>query len=104
MEPLSTTPRSPLAEMPEANYLIGHEDGPYYRLIMRYFYERHRAHAHYVRSDEIVAYVRRVFPDYDDEACRRHLAQMEAWRLVRALPEQMRPATVADLRRRPRVY
>jgi uncharacterized protein (TIGR02677 family) len=90
--------------MPEANYLVGHQDGPYYRLIVRCFYERHRAHANYLRSDEIASYVQRVFPHYDEEACRRHLDQLEHWRLVRVLPEQSRPQNLLELRQRPRVY
>lgn len=93
-----------IQDMPEANYLIGHADGPHYRLIIRLFYERYRAHAHYVQSDDVVAYVREVFPDYGDEACLRHLDQLEKWRLVRTLPEQMKPASLAELRRRPRTY
>ncbi|HCC33352.1 MAG TPA: TIGR02677 family protein [Clostridiales bacterium] len=96
--------RSPLEEMPEANYLVGHQDGPYYRLIVRFFYERHRAHANYVRSDEIAAHLHRVFPEYDETACRRHLDQLERWRLVRVLPEQSRPRNLLELRLRPRTY
>lgn len=102
--PVSLRPRYYLDDMPEANYLIGNPDGPYYRLIMRHFYDRHRAHAHYVRSDEIVARVRETFPGYDEPACRRHMDQLQEWRLVRALPEQNRPATLLELRNRPRTY
>ena len=97
-------PRHYLADMPEANYLVGHPDGPYYRLIMRHFHERHREHAHYVRSDEIVARVRETFPEYDEASCRRHMDQLQEWRLVRVLPEQSRPATLLELRNRPRTY
>lgn len=93
-----------LDELTEANYLIGHEDGPKYRLIVRYFYEQYRAHSNYVRSDEIVDYVRQVFPDYDEIACRRHLDQLERWKVVRLLPEQSKPANLIELRQRPRVY
>jgi len=101
---VSTERRSVLQEMPEANYLVGHLDGPHYRLIMRFFYERHRAHVHYVRSDEIVEYVRRVFPDYGDDACRRQLDQLAKWCLIRVLPEQSKPTSLVELRRRPRTY
>ncbi len=90
--------------MPEVGYLVGYSDGPYYRLIIRYFYERHRAHAHYIRSDELVARVRETFPGYEESACRRHMDQLQAWHLVRALPEQSRPATLLELRNRPRTY
>ncbi|MDQ7794942.1 MAG: TIGR02677 family protein [bacterium] len=96
--------RSPLEEMPEANYLVGHQDGAYYRLIVRFFYERHRAHANYVRSDEIKAHLQQVFPDYGETACLRHLDQLERWRLVRLLPEQSRPRNLLELRQRPRTY
>jgi uncharacterized protein (TIGR02677 family) len=101
---VTATPRGVIDEMPEANYLIGHQDGPYYRLIVRFFFERYRAHAHYVRSDEVLARLRETFPGYDEAACRRHLDQLEGWRLVRALPEQSRPATLLELRHRPRTY
>ncbi len=97
-------PRHYLDEMPEAGYLAGHPDGPYYRLIVRHFYERHRAHAHYVRSDEVAARVRETFPAYDEDACRRHMDQLQEWRVVRALPEQSRPSTLLELRNRPRTY
>lgn len=101
---MSTERRGILQEMPEANYLVGHPDGPQYRLIMRFFYDRHRAHAHYVRSDEIIEYVRGVFADYGDDACRRQLDQLAKWRLVRVLPEQSKPTSLVELRRRPRTY
>lgn len=41
--------RSVTAEVPEANYLVGSTDGPgpYYRLLMRCFYERYRSHVSY---------------------------------------------------------
>lgn len=93
-----------LDDLPEANYLIRHDDGPKYRLIIRHFYERHREHASYVRSDEIIRYVRRVFPDYDDAACHRNLDQLVQWKLIRLLPEQSKPANLLELRQRPRVY
>ncbi|KKM11096.1 hypothetical protein SY88_10200 [Clostridiales bacterium PH28_bin88] len=90
-------------EMPEANYLIGHQDGPYYRLLVRCFYERHRAHANYVRSDELLAFVRQYMP-YEEADCRRHLEMMERWGLITLLPEQSKPTNLMELRQKPRVY
>lgn len=101
---MTGTTLTAISEMPEANYLVGHPDGPYYRLIIRYFHDRHRAHQHYLRSDEIVRHVSMIFPDYDDTSCHRHLDQLEKWRLIRLLPEQSRPANLTELRRRPRTY
>lgn len=95
---------SVLDELTEANYLIGHDDGQKYRLIIRYFYERHRAHTNYVRTDEVVEQLRRVFPEYDEATCRRHLGQLEKWKLIRLLPEQSKPANLIELRQRPRTY
>jgi len=95
-------PRSVLDEMPEASYLVA--ETAQYRLIMRFFHERHRAHAHYVRSDEVLERVREAFAAYDDATCRRHLQQLEEWRLVRALPEQNRPRSLLEFRQRPRTY
>lgn len=71
---------------------------------MRYFYERHRAHATYVRSDQVTAHVRHVFPDYDEATCRRHLDQLARWQLIRLIPEQSKPANFMEIRQRPRVY
>lgn len=90
-------------EMPEANYLVGHPDGKYYRLLMRCFYERHRSHANYVRSDELITFVRQYLP-YDEQDARRHLEMMERWGLITLLPEQSKPANLLELRQKPRVY
>jgi len=90
-------------DMPEANYLIGHQDGRYYRLLMRCFYERHRGHANYVRSDELIAFVRQYLP-YEEADCRRHLDMMEQWGLITLLPEQSKPANLLELKQKPRVY
>lgn len=98
-----STRRAVTDEMSEANYLVGHPDGRYYRLLMRCFYERHRSHANYVRSDELVAYVRQFEP-YDENNCRRHLDMLEQWGLITLLPEQSKPANLLDLRLKPRVY
>ncbi|MGE5506890.1 MAG: TIGR02677 family protein [Chitinophagales bacterium] len=93
------------AEMPEANYLVGNGDGPgpYYRLLMRCFYERFQSHVSYVRTDELLAFVREYLP-YDDADCRRHLDQLEKWGLITPLPEQSKPANLRELRQKPRVY
>ncbi len=91
------------AEMPEANYLIGHPDGRYYRLLMRCFYKRSLNHASYVRTDELVDFVRQYLP-YDEATCRQHLDQMEKWGLIILIPEQSKPANLMELRQKPRVY
>lgn len=96
-------PRAVTAEMPEANYLIGHPDGKYYRLLMRCFYERSLSHITYVRTDDLVAFVQQYLP-YDDATCRQHLDQMEKWGLVTLIPEQSKPANLMELRQKPRVY
>ncbi|HHW15229.1 MAG TPA: TIGR02677 family protein [Firmicutes bacterium] len=100
-----TQRRSITAEMPEANYLVGNTDGPgpYYRLLMRCFYERFRSHVSYVRTDELFAFVRQYLP-YEDADCRRHLDQLEKWGLITPLPEQSKPANLLELRQKPRVY
>jgi uncharacterized protein (TIGR02677 family) len=90
-------------EMTQANYLIGHQDGPYYRLLMRCFYERHRSHASYVRSDELIAFVREYLP-YEEADCRRHLEMMVGWGLITLVPEQSKPNNLVELRQKPRVY
>jgi len=89
--------------MPEANYLIGHPDGKYYRLLMRCFYERSLSHISYVRTNDLIAFVRQYLP-YDEATCRQHLVQLEKWGLITLIPEQSKPANLMELRQKPRVY
>jgi uncharacterized protein (TIGR02677 family) len=95
-------PRRSLTEpMTEANYLVEHEAGPYYRLLIRCFAERQQAHAPAVSETELLAHVQAVLP-YDAENCHRHLRQLERWGLVALLPDAAKPDTLAALRQRPR--